>query len=149
MTAQLGESCSRWDVPFIAEAEYPNAYYGEANFAEEWGFEYLKRSGRLCYELGADIVKSNWTGSAETFREIVACVPVPVVVAGGSRESDVDLLQKVFEARSVGAIGVSVGRNVFQHTNPEGMVRAISAVVRGGVKPHDALAHVSSRAGIS
>ena len=53
-------------------------------------------------ELGADIVKSNWPGSAEEFHEIVEAVPVPVVVAGGSRESDLDL-SKIASARSAGA----------------------------------------------
>lgn len=139
LTAELGESCARWGVPFVAEAEYPNAYYGEADYAAEWGVPYLKRSARLCVELGADIIKSNWTGSAETFAEIVDCVPVPVVVAGGSRLSDVDLLRKITEARTAGAIGCSVGRNIFQHEAPEAMVRAISTVLKDGLTPEEAL----------
>jgi fructose-bisphosphate aldolase/2-amino-3,7-dideoxy-D-threo-hept-6-ulosonate synthase len=139
LTASLGEACGRWGVPFIAEAEYPNSYYGDEDFANTWGLPYLKRSARLCVELGADVVKSNWTGSAESFHEIVDAVPVPVVVAGGSRESDLDLLTKVAEAKSAGAIGVSVGRNVFQHSAPEAMMRAISAVVRGRRGPQEAL----------
>src|ERR1700731_1129706 len=95
MTGQLGEACSRLGIPFIAEAEFPNAYYGDEDYAERWGLSYLRRSARLCAELGADIVKSNWPGSAEQFHEIVEAVPVPVVVAGGSRESDLDLLTKI------------------------------------------------------
>src|SRR5262249_8534674 len=67
LTATLGETCGRLGVPLIAEAEYPNSYYGDKDFATEWGVPYLKRSARLCAELGADIVKSNWTGSLETF----------------------------------------------------------------------------------
>lgn len=139
LTAGLGEACERWGMPFVAEAEYPNSYYGDEDFSAAWGVPYLRRSARLCVELGADIIKSNWTGSAETFREIVACVPVPVVVAGGSRESDIDLLTKVAEARAAGAAGCSVGRNIFQHAQPEAMVRAIGAVVRGLATPEAAL----------
>src|SRR6478735_2894940 len=135
ITGQIGEACDRLGMPFIAEAEYPNAYYGEANFAEEWGVEYLKRSARMCTELGADIIKSNWTGSAETFAEIVEAVPVPVVVAGGSKELPLDLLQKIAEARKAGAVGCSVGRNVFQSSDPVAMIAAISAVVTRGVSP--------------
>jgi fructose-bisphosphate aldolase/2-amino-3,7-dideoxy-D-threo-hept-6-ulosonate synthase len=138
ITGRLGEECDRLGMPFVAEAEYPNAYYGEANFAEEWGLPYLKRSARLCTELGADIIKSNWTGSAESFAEIVDAVPVPVVVAGGSKESPLDLLQKVAEARSAGAIGCSVGRNVFQSPDPVAMLSAIRAVVSNGVSPEEA-----------
>jgi fructose-bisphosphate aldolase/2-amino-3,7-dideoxy-D-threo-hept-6-ulosonate synthase len=132
LTATLGEACGRWGMPFIAEAEYPNSYYGTENFAESWGVPYLKRSARLCAELGADIVKSNWTGSVDTFAEIVESVPVPVVVAGGSRVSDLDLLQNLQAAREAGAIGCSVGRNIFQHPAPVRMVRAIAAVFKAG-----------------
>ena len=140
ITGRIGEECDRLGIPFIAEAEYPNAYYGEANFADDWGVEYLKRSARLCTELGADVIKSNWTGSASTFAEIVESVPVPVVVAGGSKESLLDLLTKLAAAREAGAVGCSVGRNVFQSTDPEGVTRAICAVVREGASPDDALA---------
>jgi DhnA family fructose-bisphosphate aldolase class Ia len=138
LTAALGESCGRWGMPFIAEAEYPNSYYGDENFHETWGVSYLKRSARLCVELGADIVKSNWTGSADSFASIVDSVPVPVVVAGGSRESDLDLLRKLQAAREAGAAGCSVGRNIFQHETPERMVRAISAVFKEGVDAEEA-----------
>jgi fructose-bisphosphate aldolase/2-amino-3,7-dideoxy-D-threo-hept-6-ulosonate synthase len=140
LTATLGETCGRLGVPFIAEAEYPNSYYGDENFAEEWGVPYLRRSARLCAELGADIVKSNWTGSAESFAEIVESVPVPVVVAGGSRTSDLDLLRTLQAAREGGAIGCSVGRNIFQHPTPERMVRAIAAVIKEGADAEDAFA---------
>jgi DhnA family fructose-bisphosphate aldolase class Ia len=139
LAAQLGESCSRLGMPFIAEAEFPNAYYGHEDYAETWGLPYLRRSARLCAELGADIVKSNWPGSGEQFREIVDAVSVPVVVAGGSRESDLDLLTKLAEARAAGAIGCSVGRNIFQHDNPEAMTRAVTAVIRGTHTPEQAI----------
>lgn len=138
MTGELGEACSRLGVPFIAEAEFPNAYYGDEDYAERWGLSYLRRSARLSAELGADIVKSNWPGSAEQFHEIVASVPVPVVVAGGSRESDLDLLTKIAGARAAGAVGCSVGRNIFQHDDPEAMTRAVSAVVRQILTPQEA-----------
>jgi DhnA family fructose-bisphosphate aldolase class Ia len=135
LTAELGEACGKWGMPFIAEAEYPNSYYGTENFAETWGVPYLKRSARLCAELGADIIKSNWTGSVETFAEIVEAVPVPVV---GSRVSDLDLLKNLQAAREAGAIGCSVGRNIFQHDVPERMVRAIAAVFKEGVGAQEA-----------
>jgi fructose-bisphosphate aldolase/2-amino-3,7-dideoxy-D-threo-hept-6-ulosonate synthase len=138
LTAELGEACGRWGVPFIAEAEYPNSYYGDEDFAQSWGVPYLRRSARLCAELGADVVKSNWTGSVETFAQIVESVPVPVVVAGGSRVSDLDLLKNLHAAREAGAIGCSVGRNVFQHDLPEQMVRAISAIFKEGAGAQEA-----------
>jgi DhnA family fructose-bisphosphate aldolase class Ia len=138
LTAELGEACARLGMPFVAEAEYPNAYYGEADYAEEWGLPYLKRSARLCFECGADIIKSNWPGTPDAFGEIVGCIPVPVVVAGGSRESDLDLLRKIAAAIEGGASGCSVGRNIFQHSDPTAMTRAICAVVRDRRSPEEA-----------
>jgi DhnA family fructose-bisphosphate aldolase class Ia len=143
LTAEIGEACGRLGVPFVAEAEYPNSYYGsDTDYATEWGLPYLKRSARLCAELGADVVKSNWTGSAESFAEIVDCVPVPVVVAGGARGDDLALLRQVAEALSAGAIGISIGRNIFQHTDPEAMTSAVCAVVKEGWSPEKALDQV-------
>jgi fructose-bisphosphate aldolase/2-amino-3,7-dideoxy-D-threo-hept-6-ulosonate synthase len=139
LMAGLGEECSRHGMPLIAEAEFPNAYYGDANYAEEWGLPYLKRSARLCAELGADIVKTNWPGTADAFAEIVASVSVPVVVAGGSRESDLALLERLAVARSAGAIGCSVGRNIFQHHAPAQITAAIASVIRGELQPNEAI----------
>lgn len=129
--AKVGADCDRWGMPFIAEAEFPNAYTEEASdYASKLGVDYLKRSARLCVELGADVVKANWPGSIEGFAEIVRVSNVPVVVAGGSKISDLDLLQRLGEAMTAGAIGCSVGRNIFQHKDPVGVTRAICAVVR-------------------
>lgn len=139
--SKMGEDCMRLGMPFIAEAEYP-ASYGQKKPAFEMTVEYLKRNARLSEELGADIVKSNWTGSAGTFKEIVKCVEVPVVVAGGSRESDKDLLTKLNEAMEAGAKGCSVGRNIFQHPKPIAIARAISSVVRRKATVEEALSQM-------
>jgi fructose-bisphosphate aldolase / 2-amino-3,7-dideoxy-D-threo-hept-6-ulosonate synthase len=142
-SAEMAEDCLRIGMPFIAEAEYP-ASYGQQKPAFEMTVDYLKRSARLSEELGADIVKSNWTGSVESFREIVKCVQVPVVVAGGSKESDRDLLTKIDLALQAGARGCSVGRNIFQHENPETMARAISKVVHRHASVDEALREMRS-----
>ena len=62
----------------------------------------------------------------------------PVVVAGGSRESDLDLLLKLQAAREAGAVGCSVGRNIFQHEAPERMVRAICAIFKDAATAREA-----------
>lgn len=138
----LGEACARLGLPLVAEAEYPNAYYGsDEDYTTAWGLPYLRRSARLCAELGADIIKSNWPGSPDALAEIVGCVSVPVVVAGGSRESDLALLERLAAARKAGAIGCSVGRNIFQHPEPQRITAAIVAVVRGEMNPQEAAQH--------
>jgi len=128
--SQVGEACERLGMPLIAEAEYPNAYQGLSALAQSYGPEYLVRNARLCAEMGADIVKTNWTGDEESYRYLVQATTVPVVVAGGTLVSDHELLQRMEAARRAGAIGCSVGRNIFEHKDPEGITRAISMIWR-------------------
>jgi DhnA family fructose-bisphosphate aldolase class Ia len=86
---------------------------------------------RLCAELGADIVKTNWPGDADGFAKLVeATNGIPVVLAGGSRLEDSELLTRMEQAVAAGAIGCSVGRNIFMHRSPEAITRALSRVIR-------------------
>ncbi len=124
----VGEACDAMGMPFIAEAEYPNAYQSLDHMGTTYGAEYLMRNARLCAELGADIVKVNWSGDAKSFGDIIRATGKPVVLAGGSRIADDELLLRMEHAHEVGAIGCSVGRNIFQHENPEAMTRAICRV---------------------
>lgn len=128
--SQVGEACERQGMPLIAEAEYPNAYQSLEAMSNSLGADYLKRNARLCAELGADIVKVNWSGDADSFGEIIRACDRPVVLAGGTLISDEALLNSMQQAREVGAVGCSVGRNVFQHPNPQAVTRAISRVFR-------------------
>ncbi len=88
---------------------------------------------RIGAELGADIVKCNYTGSPDTFKDIVSGCPVPIVIAGGAKaDSDRAVLEMVEGAMKSGCIGLTFGRNVFQHDNPTGIVKAIAKIVYEG-----------------
>lgn len=137
--SKVGESCEFKGMPLIAEAEYPNAYQSLDRMNQELGVDYLKRNARLCAELGADIVKVNWSGDQKSFAEIIRACNKPVVLAGGSRISDAELLIRMEQAREVGAVGCSVGRNVFQHPKPQAMTQAISRIFRNGWTAKQAL----------
>jgi len=129
--AGVGRECEALGMPFIAEAEFPTTYATVEELKQAYGFEYLRRNVRLCAELGADIVKTNWPGDQDGFARCVeAANGVPVVLAGGSRLEDADLLTRMQQAVEAGAIGCSVGRNIFMHANPEAITRALSRVIR-------------------
>jgi fructose-bisphosphate aldolase/2-amino-3,7-dideoxy-D-threo-hept-6-ulosonate synthase len=129
--AEVGEACDRSSMPFIAEAEFPTTYAAVEDLAEEYGFEYLRRNVRLCAELGADIVKTNWPGDGEQFGALVeAAGGVPLVLAGGSRVGDEELLRRMEAVMAAGAIGCSVGRNIFMHERPQAITRALARVIR-------------------
>jgi class I fructose-bisphosphate aldolase len=90
--------------------------------------------------MGADLVKVSYTGTMETFKEVVSGCSVPVVIAGGPKmDSDHEILEMVKGSIDAGGAGVSIGRNVFQHKDPTRMVRAISSIVHEGRNVEDAL----------
>jgi fructose-bisphosphate aldolase/2-amino-3,7-dideoxy-D-threo-hept-6-ulosonate synthase len=129
--AAVGGECQRLGMPFIAEAEFPTTYARVEDLSETYGFDYLRRNVRLCAELGADIVKTNWPGDEERFGKLMeATAGVPVVLAGGSQIPDRELLERMEAAVEAGGIGCSVGRNIFMHAAPEAITRALSRVFR-------------------
>jgi len=127
MLQQLGmvvDECDAYSIPCIAMM-YPR---GE-NIKDPSDPEVVAHVARVGAEAGADIVKSVYTGSAETFREVVRKCPVPVVLAGGSKvDSDEALLRMTEGVMKAGAMGVTYGRNVFQHNDPLLIVRALKRV---------------------
>jgi fructose-bisphosphate aldolase/2-amino-3,7-dideoxy-D-threo-hept-6-ulosonate synthase len=147
--SSVGRECAALGMPFIAEAEFPTTYATVEELKQQYGFEYLRRNVRLCAELGADIVKTNWPGDPEAFGKLVeATNGIPVVLAGGSRLEDKELLWRMQVAVEAGAIGCSVGRNIFMHVSPEAITRALSRVIRerwSAEKAHDALAEELGR----
>ncbi|HYF10828.1 MAG TPA: hypothetical protein VEC09_00850 [Actinomycetota bacterium] len=142
--ANVGRECAALGMPFIAEAEFPTTYATVEELKQQYGFEYLRRNVRLCAELGADIVKTNWPGDPDAFAKLVeAANGIPVVLAGGSRLEDQELLWRMQVAVEAGAIGCSVGRNIFMHRSPEAITRALARVIRerwSADKANDALA---------
>jgi len=124
-----------WGMPLLAMV-YPR---GE-KIQDEYDVQFVKHAARVGCEMGADIVKISYTGSRETFFEVVEGCTVPVVIAGGPKmDSDQEILEMVKGSIDAGGSGVSIGRNVFQHKNPKRMVQAISAIVNDGSSVDDAL----------
>jgi fructose-bisphosphate aldolase/2-amino-3,7-dideoxy-D-threo-hept-6-ulosonate synthase len=93
---------------------------------------------RLGEELGADVVKTSYTGSPDTFERVVESTRLPVLIAGGSKGTDEETLEMVAGAMDAGAAGVSMGRSIFQHNDPRSITEAISAVVHDGRAPKGA-----------
>lgn len=136
---RIGQSARDWGMPLLAMM-YPR---GE-KITDEYDYRAIKHVARLGAELGADLVKVSYTGSVDTFREVVAGCPVPVVIAGGPKmSSDRDILEMVKGSIEAGGAGVSIGRNVFQHRDPSRMVRAIGLLVHENSTVEEALAFLN------
>ena len=85
-------------------------------------------------------MKVVYTGSVDSFAEVVEGCPVPVVIAGGAKmDSDEDIFKMVEDALQAGAAGVSIGRNAFQHKNPTKMVQVLSKMVHEGASVDEAV----------
>lgn len=119
---RVATDCNAWGVPLMAMM-YPRG----PKVTDPTDPALVAHAARLGAELGADLVKVPYTGSADTFRTVVEGATVPVLVAGGPRRaSPNDLLRDLQDAAAAGAAGVSIGRNVFQQQDPAAMLQQIS-----------------------
>ena len=132
---EISETCSYWGIPLLAMM-YPRGQKVE----NEHDVELVKHAARVGSELGVDIVKTNYTGDPDSFKEVVEGALVPVVIAGGPKvDTDEELLQMVKDSIEVGGAGVAFGRNLFQAENPGKITRAISEVVHNDLEVNEAL----------
>jgi class I fructose-bisphosphate aldolase len=132
--AEVAEQCHSLNVPLLAMA-YARGPRLRVQFSEEFN----AHCARMGYEIGADLVKVQYTGTRESFARVVAAVPIPVVIAGGPKMgSDHEVLQMVWEALDAGAAGLSIGRNVFGAENVPRLCRALAGLVHGGLGLNEA-----------
>jgi len=126
--AELVNEGERYGMPVLAVTAVGREMVRDAR--------YLGLACRIAAELGASVVKTYY---CDDFRKVVDGCPVPVVIAGGKKLPEKEALQLAHSAVSDGAIGVDMGRNIFQSTNPVGMIRAVQAVVHNGKDAESAL----------
>jgi DhnA family fructose-bisphosphate aldolase class Ia len=134
--ADLISQCTEWNIPVMVEA----LPAGFENPKEWWTPENIGHANRICAEMGADFLKTQYSGDPESFKKIVSQLYVPVVVLGGSKGSNPrDLLENIYNSIQVGANGVAVGRNIYQDAHPEKITAAIVAIVHHGATVDEAM----------
>jgi len=137
MLVTLGDTsrkCQEWGMPLLAMM-YPRG----RKIEDEHRADYIAHAARVGAELGADVVKTSYTGDPDSFREVVEGCPVPVVIAGGPRtDTEAEFLEMVAGAIGAGGRGVAIGRNVFQHRDPTLITRRISSIVHQGATVEEA-----------
>ncbi|MHC1629936.1 MAG: 2-amino-3,7-dideoxy-D-threo-hept-6-ulosonate synthase [Methanoculleaceae archaeon] len=125
--------CRRWGMPLLVMI-YPRGGGTDPRDPRAIG-----HCVRVAEELGADLIKTSYTGDPDSFSRIVDACSAPVLIAGGERGGDLETLAAIRGAIDAGATGVCIGRNAFQHENPRAFVRAICRVVHDGLTPSEAL----------
>jgi predicted phospho-2-dehydro-3-deoxyheptonate aldolase len=132
---KVGKECSDWGMPLLAMM-----YTRGPKIKNEYDVESVKIAARVACELGADLVKVNFTGDAESFSKVVDGCSIPVLIAGGEKaDSPVDVLKNVKMSMQAGGKGVSIGRNIFQHIDPTSFCSAISSIVHKNLSVDEAV----------
>lgn len=122
--AKISSDCNKYGMPLLAML-----YTRGEQIKNECDVKLVQHAARVAEEMGADIVKVNYTGDKESFKTVVDSVSIPVLIAGGSKISKLELIGNIYNAISVGGMGVSIGRNVFQADDMKNIIRIINDIV--------------------
>jgi fructose-bisphosphate aldolase/2-amino-3,7-dideoxy-D-threo-hept-6-ulosonate synthase len=131
--AALTDDAGRLGIPVLAMA------YARGPGVDGSDPEALGHAVRLAEELGADLVKTGYSGDPDSFGHVVESTRLPVVIAGGSKGTDRETVEAVRGVMDAGGAGVSMGRSIFQHDDPEAIARAVSGVVHEDLPTEEAL----------
>jgi DhnA family fructose-bisphosphate aldolase class Ia len=122
---RLAAECERHGLVLLAEM-LPGGFD-----APQVSVEDIAAAARIGADLGADLIKIRYGGTPETFRAVTECCYRPIVILGGSKQSPPQLLDQVRGALAAGAVGVAVGRNIWQSPDPAAITRELAHAVHG------------------
>jgi DhnA family fructose-bisphosphate aldolase class Ia len=132
----VADACERWNLPLMIEAM---AMTKDLKSTDPDG---VKLAARAAQEIGADIVKSHYTGDPESFLHVVEGCPAPVVILGGEKTEDLgQVFTAVYDSLQAGGAGIAIGRNIWQHPHPQAAVEAMVGLVHEGWSVKQALKH--------
>jgi len=127
--AALVDRCEGYGIPVMAVTAVGKEL-------DKRDARYLALASRIAAELGARVVKTYW---CQDFEKVVGGCPVPVVMAGGPHvDTELEVFEFVHDGMQKGAIGVNLGRNIWQNDSPVAMIKAIRAIVHGNATPGEA-----------
>jgi len=131
--SKVAYECDRWGLPLVG-IMYPSGFENDNDV------RWIKWAARLGAELGADLIKTHYTGSVESFAEVVEACPVPVLLSGGAAAAEpAEYLTVLKSCMDAGGRGCAIGRNVWQYKNPPAMLRATKKIVHEGASVEEAL----------
>ena len=131
--AQISREAKAWGLALMAEM-VPGGMGAGPEFTT---MENVRLAARLGQELGGDWSKVSYVPE---FEKVTAACFKPVVILGGSKRSDVELLKEMRSAMDKGGAGGTIGRNIFEHDDPEAMARALVAIIHDDASYEEAVA---------
>jgi len=128
--AEMINECEDYGIPVMAVTAVGKE-------TEKREARFLSLSCRIAAEMGAKVVKTYWC--AKDFDKVVEGCPVPVVMAGGPKcETEREVFDFVYDGLQKGAVGVNLGRNIWQNPNPVAVAKALYAIIHENAKPGEA-----------
>ncbi|AHF79759.1 class I fructose-bisphosphate aldolase [Thermococcus paralvinellae] len=137
--AEVASIAHDFGLPVVQFA-YPRGPYINEKYGKKEDYRVVMYGARAAAEMGADMIKTYWTGSKETFAKVVdAAAGVPVLLSGGAKaKNPLEFLKVVYDVIEAGGAGAVVGRNIFQRENPEPMIKALLRVIHRNEEPEEA-----------
>jgi len=136
--------CERYGMPLMVEPLVMRDNAQAGGYMVDGDIDKIMPLVRQAIELGADIIKADPTDDVSQYHRVIeVAAGKPVLVRGGGKVSDDEILQRTYDLMQQGAKGIVYGRNVIQHPNPSGMTRALMAIVHDDATPEQAKQHLS------
>lgn len=143
----LRASADRYGMPIMVEPLVMQANTTRGGYMVDGDVDKIVALVRLAVELGADLVKADPTTDPQDYHRVIQTAGnIPVLVRGGGRTTDLELLTRTEEVLKQGARGIVYGRNIVQHADPVGITRALMSVVHDGISGQDALETLNAMA---
>jgi DhnA family fructose-bisphosphate aldolase class Ia len=136
--SRLRGACDKYGMPLMIEPLVMRTNDARGGYQVDGEKTTLVALVRQARELGADIIKADPTDRVEDYHEVIQAARCPVLVRGGSKADLRDVFERSYGFLQTGAKGLVYGRNVFQHPNVSGVVKALMALIHDGVTPDDA-----------
>jgi DhnA family fructose-bisphosphate aldolase class Ia len=124
------DRCHALGLPVMVEAMAKGTLQGEKFSSNDT--QAITKVARMASEIGADMVKTYYTGSKESFARVVNGCPVPILILGGAKTDSVrHVFQDIYDSLEAGGKGIALGRNVWEHGNIDAMLDAVNGLVHG------------------
>ena len=142
---RIKPECDRYAMPLMIEPLVFQSNTKAGGYMVDGDLDKILPLVRQAVELGADIIKADPTDDVSVYGRVVEIAGrIPVLVRGGGKAADREILERTEALIAQGAAGIVYGRNIIQHANPAGMTRALMALVHDGATAADAARHLAS-----
>jgi fructose-bisphosphate aldolase, class I len=144
---RLKPEAERYGMPLMIEPLVMQANSSKGGYMVDGDLEKILPLVRQAVELGADVIKADPCENVLEYHRVIEIAGgIPVLVRGGGRVTDSEILERTYQLMQQGASGIVYGRNVIQHPNPAGITRALMSVVHHGLDASDAMQFLEARA---